>query len=311
MIEYFIGERNISAKGVLQFIMHNSKVAIVTDTVSSLPRDVAEEYGISVVPMHVIMDGRDYLETEVDKGQFYSWFEDEARHPKTSAPSIGDFLEVFRELNGESKHILCITMSSGISTTHKVALQARNMIHKESPSTTIEVIDSYNEHGAQMFVVLEAARAAVEGKDFYEVLKVAEGMIRRVTLFYLLDTIYHLKMGGRTGKAKIWEKTALSLKPLLELGIHTEGVTVPVPRLRTKSMGIKKIVEILEERVGDRELHAIITQGNVPDEAEELKERLLSSFQCSELYLTNTSLVPEVHQGPGALRLGFYCDCCE
>ena len=73
-------------------------------------------------------------------------------------------------------------------------------------------------------------------------------------------------------------------------------------------MGIKKIVDVLEERVDNRSLHAVITQGNVPGEADDLRGLLLSRFNCVELYLTETSLVPEVHQGPGALRLGFYCD---
>ncbi|MCD6358674.1 MAG: DegV family protein [Dehalococcoidia bacterium] len=225
-------------------------IAIVTDTVSSLPEDMAEEYGVSVIPMHIIMDGKDYLETEVDKEQFYTWFENEREHPKTSAPSVGAYLEVFRKLCEESKQILCITMSSGISTTYKIALQARDIIREEYPFATIEVVDSYNEHGALMFVVLEAARAASEGKPYQEVLRVADGMIKKVTLFYLLNTLYHLKVGGRMGKANIWGETALSLKPLLELGIHTEGVMVPVARLRTKSMGNRKVVEVLEEGWG-------------------------------------------------------------
>lgn len=284
------------------------KVAIVTDSVASIPREMAEEYGISIIPMHVIMDGRDYLETEVSKEQFYSWFKDKENHPKTSAPSVGAYLEVYRKLSKKSRYILCITMSSGISATYRVAVQAKEITQNDASSTVIEVVDSYNEHGAQMLVVLEAARAAAAGKSFPEVMEVTDKMIHRVTLFYLLDTLYHLKLGGRTGKANIWEESMLSLKPLLELGVHTEGVTAPVARLRTKSKGIEKIVEILEKRVGNRRLHAVITQGNVPDEAEELRERLRSRFQCAELYLTDTSLVPEVHQGPKALRIGFYSD---
>ena len=287
--------------------MHG-KVTIVTDSVASLPKEMAEEYGISIVPMHIIMDGRDYLETEVSREQFYSWFEDESRHPKTSAPSVGAYLEVYRKLSGESRHILCITLSSGISTAYKVALQARDMAQNELSPTVIEVVDSYNEHGAQMLVVLEAARAAAAGKNLQEVMEVTDGMIRQVTLFYLLDTLYHLTVGGRTGKASIWEGSMLSLKPLLELGIHTGGVKSPVARFRTKARGIKKMIEVLEERVGDRKLHAVITQSSVPDEAEELKQRLLSRLRCVELYLTESSLVPEVHQGPKALRLGFYSE---
>ncbi|MCD6358673.1 MAG: DegV family protein [Dehalococcoidia bacterium] len=55
-------------------------------------------------------------------------------------------------------------------------------------------------------------------------------------------------------------------------------------------------------------MHVVITQGNALDEAEELRKLILSRFQCAEMYLSDASLVTEVHQGPGALRLGFYCD---
>jgi len=287
------------------------KVVIVTDTVSSIPKKIAEEYGIFVVPMHVIMGGKDYLDIETSKELFYSWFEnnkDKTSHPKTAAPSVGAFLEVFKNASNQAKNILYIAMSSGNSTTYKISLQAKDIMRQESPSTHVEIIDSCSEHGGQMLIVLEAARAAQAGKNLHEVMEVANSMIHRVTLFYLLDTMYHLTLGGRTGKADVWENSMLTLKPLLELNINTGGIPVPVARFRTKSQGITRIVEILEEKVAQRPLHAVITQGNVHDEAEDLKQRLTSKFNCVEMYLTEPSLAPEVHQGPKALRLGFYCD---
>ncbi len=286
-------------------------VAIVTDTCASITKEMSEEYGISIIPHHIIMEGKDYPDNELDKALFYSWFEntlDRAKHPKTAAPSVGTFVEVFKKASKRSKNVLFISMTSGNSTTYKIALQAKDLMSEEYPSINVEVLDSYGEHGSQMLIVLEAARAGLKGKSFQEVMQVANDMVHRVTLFYLLDTIYHLTLGGRTGKADIWENSMLALKPLLELNYGTGGIPAPVGRFRTKSQGIARMVEIMEERVKDRPLHAVITQGNVPDEAEDLKQRLMSKFNCVEIILAEPSLAPEVHQGPKALRLGYYYD---
>ena len=83
---------------------------------------------------------------------------------------------------------------------------------------------------------------------------------------------------------------------------------VPLARARTKSRGIERLVEILEERVGNRKLHVGITIGDVSDEAEDLKQRLMSRLQCVEVYLIAGSIIADVHDGPGALRLGFYSE---
>jgi len=289
----------------------NRKVAIVTDTISSLPEEMAAEYGITVIPIHIIMDGKDYLDTEISKDLFYSWFEnnkDKTSHPRTAAPNIGEFLNVFRNLSEKYQNILCINVTSKMGGGYRAALQAKDIMHEEMPGVNVEILDSCTEHGAQLLIALEAARAAVGGKSLPEVVAIAKQMIEKVTLLYLLDTMYHLTVGGRTGKADIWESSLLSLKPLLEIDYHTGGTFAPLGRFRTRSQGIEEMLNIFKERVADQPVHVVITQGNVPDDAEYLKNRIQDRFQCPEIYLTEPSLVAEVHQGPKALRLGFYYD---
>jgi len=286
-------------------------IAIVTDTVSSITREMAEEYGITVVPIHIIMGGKDYLDTEISKELFYSWFvdgKDKANHPKTAAPNVGEFLNVFRGLSKEYRNIICINVTSKMGGGYKSALQAKDILHEELSRATVEVVDSCTEHGAQLFIVLAAARAAAAGKSMSEVMAVTDHMVQQVMLLYLLDTIFHLTVGGRTGKADVWESSLLALKPLLEADYQTGGVFAPLGRFRTRSQGMEAMLNTFAEKVASRPVHVVITQGNAPEDAEYLKKHILANFQCSEIYLTAPSLVAEVHQGPGALRLGFYCD---
>jgi DegV family protein with EDD domain len=272
---------------------------------------MAEQYAITIVPIHIIMDGKDYLDTTIDKDLFYSWFaddKDKTNHPRTAAPNIGAFLNVFRTLSNETKNIVCINVTSHMGGGYKAALQAKDILCAEMPAVNVEIIDSCCEHGAQLFTVREAARAAAAGKSLSVVVAAANQMLRRVTELYLLDTIFHLTVGGRTGEANIWESSMLSLKPVLEANYQTGGVFAPLGRFRTRSQGMGKMLAVFAERVASRPVHVVITQGNAPDDAAYLQKEIQAKFQCVEMLLTTPSLVTEVHQGPKALRLGFYCD---
>ncbi len=284
------------------------KVAIVTDTVASLPSEILQKYDVSVVPFHIIRGGKDLGELDVDKEQFRVWNKDKENLPMTSAPSIGEIVEIWHKLALRGYDILHIAMSSRMGMEHSIALQARSLVQGELPNISIEVIDSFSAQAGEMFVVLEAAKAAGEGKVLADVKKISESMVERVSQFYLLDTLYNLVRGGRGDRIKIWEGAALSMKAILELGASTQGVMAPLARVRTRAKGIEQLIEVLKERVGNKKLHAGITIGDIPDEARTFKERLMSQFQIVELFLLEGSIVADVHDGPAALRLGFYSE---
>ena len=286
----------------------NREVAIVTDTVASVPPDIIRKYDIAIVPLHIIRKGEDLGELNIDREQFRLWNRDKGNLPMTSAPSIGEIMEMWQKLALQERDILHITMSSRMGMEYSIALQARSLVQKELPDAGIEVVDSLSTQAAEMFVVLGAAKAAREGKILADVKEISESMVERVTQFYLLDTFYNLVQGGRGDRIKMWDGAAFSMKPLLELGAYTDGVMAPLGRVRTKAKGIDQMIEILKTRVGNKKLHAGITIGDVPDEAQNLKECLVTQFKIAELYLLEGSIVADVHDGPGALRLGFYSE---
>jgi len=118
------------------------KVAVMTDTVASVPLEMQKEYGIGVIPYHVIMDDKDYLETEIDMNQLYTRLKDKENLPKTSFPSPAEFLQAYQELSQNAEAILHISIASTLSGVYEAALRAKEMAHEKLPQTTIEVIDS-------------------------------------------------------------------------------------------------------------------------------------------------------------------------
>jgi len=285
-----------------------NKVAIMTDTISGIPPEMAEQLGIKVIPLHIIMDGISYVETEVNKEQLYTRLAQKENLPTTSSPTAAQYLEAYRELSQKTKAILHIHYTSWIGMGYKEAVRAKNMAKEELPQTTIEVIDSRAECGAQLLCVLEAARAARDGRTLPEIVAVVNDLIPRLNLFYILDTLYYLRKGGRVGKADAWLNSALAVKSILELDATTKGVATPVTRTRTKTEAIRKVVEMVKERSENRMVHAVVSHGNVPEQAERLKRQLLSQVAIKEIYITGVSLIHTVHWTPGALRLGWYSE---
>ena len=141
--------------------------------------------------------------------------------------------------------------------------------------------------GAYGFVVLAAAKAAAAGKSLPEVLKAAKDVQKRVNLILTLDTLKYLAKGGRIGKAAHWAGTMLSIKPILEVPVST-GAIEPLERVRSRPKAIKRLLEIMQERVSEgQRVHVSIDHANVPEEAGWLKSQISSLFDCAEIFIND------------------------
>ena len=143
------------------------KVAIVTDSIACLNKDVVERYGVRIIPQNIHFGGKVYRDwVDITPSEAYKLF---LKHPdgfSTSAASPMDYLEVFREVSNHTRNILCVTISSKLSTIYDVALLAKEQAKAELPQTSIEVLNSQTVSAAEGFVALAAARASEEGKSF-------------------------------------------------------------------------------------------------------------------------------------------------
>jgi len=282
----------------------------MTDSIAAIPPEMAQEYGIGIVPAHVIMDGKDYPDTEIDMGMLYARLEEKENLPTTSGATTGQFLQAYQEMSQRAEALLVITLTSAYSATYGAAIQAREMAHEKLPKTTIEVVDCRTVAGAQLLIVLQAARAAAQGKSFQEVTKVANDMIPRVNDLSTRDTLFYLDKGGLTFEAGSWAKaeveSASTFRTILKVDASSEGITKPVARAKTKTQIMNKMVDIAKERVRGKKLYAAIVHTNVPDQAEQLKKMLLSQFQCDELYVAEALGATAAKNGRGLIHFGFY-----
>ena len=278
------------------------KVAVMTDTVSYMPEEIANKYNITIIPTYVIINGESHPENQLDLVKFYEkmpkW-KGENNLPSTSSPSPDDFVRAYRKLSKDCESIVYIGYSKHLGMTVQSALLAKKLVKDELAKTKIEVLDSMSWGGAQMMITLEIARAANAGSDLKEVLNLANDMITKVNLIMLSDNLYYLAKGGRIHKARPWADSKISNTAILKLDASTEGKTTPMARCRTKGETLDTLFNLVRsQQVGGR-LHVAINHADALAEAEQLKEKALSQFQCEEVFISNIGPLVTIHTGLG------------
>ena len=276
-------------------------VRIVTDSVSDLPSEVAEELGITVIPLNVRFGTEVYRDRiDLTAEQFYEKLKYSKTLPVTSVPSPATFAEAYDKLAEETNEILAIILSSKLSGTYEVALQSIGLMKRKC---RVEVVDSRWAVMAQGFIVIAAARAAQAGASLDEVLDITHGNISRVDMCAAFDTLEYLKRGGRIGKAQAFLGSMLRVNPIITL---KDGLVEPVSRTRSRAKAIDYLYGFA---VSYSHIDGMaVEDAACPDEAEALVERLSSKFPKECIYRSRTTPAIGTYTGPGLLLVAILGD---
>ncbi len=205
-------------------------VCVVTDSTADIPPETRGELGIRVVPLKVIFGDDEYIDgVTMQAPEFYERLADDDVFPTTSQPSPGEFMEMYAGLLEQFDGIVSIHISAELSGTIDSATQARAQM--EAAGKAIRIVDSRSASMGIGLVVLEAARAAQAGGDLDAVAELAEELVPRTGVIFLLNTLEYLRRGGRIGPASAFLGTLLRLRPLLHLD---EGIVMPLERARSR-----------------------------------------------------------------------------
>jgi len=269
-------------------------VAIVTDSVADLPPRVAEEFGITVVPL-VVRFGTDVYRDGLDLSpdEFYERLRGSKALPATSVPPPMAFADVYDKLAEKTNGIVVISVTSRLSATYQVALQAVGLMKKRC---RIEVLDSQWAVMAQGFITIAAAKAARAGASLDEVLDAARRTMRRVAMRAAFDTLEYLERGGRIGKAQAFLGSLLKVNPIIGL---KDGEVYPVARERSRAKAIDYLYDFAKS-FGNVEELAVEYAADL-DEANKLVQRLRSEYPQIPIYLSRTSPAIGTHTGPGLI----------
>ena len=272
------------------------RVAVVTDSTAYLPEKVAERLSVSVVPLQVVLGGRSGAEgSEVSPAEvaaaLAAWVP-----VSTSRPSPSDFAAVYREaLDGGATAVVSLHLSRELSGTWDSARLAAAEVDPDR----VRVVDSRSAAMGLGFAVLAAAEAAAEGGSVEDVYAAAVDTAERTTTLFYVDTLEHLRRGGRIGAAQALLGTALSMKPILHV---QEGRIVPLEKVRTASKGIARLEALAAAAAGDRPVDVAVQHLAAAERAGVLADRLRSRLpSIGQFYTTEVGAVVGAHVGPGVL----------
>ncbi|MBM7096840.1 DegV family protein [Bacillus sp. H-16] len=277
-----------------------SKIAVLTDSTSYLPKDIRQEHNIAMIPLNVVFGEEEYKEElEITTEQFYEEMKSKDMLPKTSQPSIGLFEETYQRLAQDHDEIIVVTLSSGISGTYQTAVSAANM----TENIDIHVFDSEISCMPQGFFALAASRMAGEGKSVHEILAYLELMKDNMRAYFMADDLSHLHRGGRLNGAQLVVGSLLQIKPVL----HFENkVIVPFEKVRTAKRALTRIKDLLDEDAASGEpLDITVIHANRPEKAEEIAGELREKYPNASVYVSYFGPVIGTHLGEGSLGVGW------
>ncbi|MEL7674571.1 MAG: DegV family protein [Chloroflexota bacterium] len=276
-----------------------ARTAIVTDSTCNLPPDLARERGIHVVPLYVVW-GDESLRDGIDihEQEFYARLRASKDIPKTSQATPQDFVLAFEQARAAANadEVVCAVVSSALSGTYASAILAQDMV-----DFPVQVIDTRQVSWALGHVTLAAADARDNGASADEIAAAARDAAARQQLVFTIDSLEHLKRGGRISSGKLFVGSALNIKPVL---VVREGVIEAVENVRTRKRALQQLPRVAADVLDGRQVKRLsVLHADAEAEGRAVLEQAQQQFQPEEIMFAYATTVLGVHAGPGAVGL--------
>ena len=272
-------------------------VVVVTDSTAYLPAELIEGYGIHVVPLYVVLSGHSGREGEdIGPADVARALASRGQRVSTSRPTPGDFVAAYRHaLQTSADQLVSVHLSAELSSTCDAARLAASQVGEH----VVTVVDSRSAAMGTGFAVLAAARSAAMGADARTVARSARETAAATKTFFVVDTLEHLRRGGRIGSAAAVLGSALAVKPVLHV---QDGQVVPLEKVRTSARALHRLVQRAAEVAGDRPVSIAVHHLAAPERAEQLAALIRQQLPAvRELHVSELGAAIGAHVGPGAV----------
>jgi DegV family protein with EDD domain len=269
-------------------------VAIVTDSTAYLPDDFVAAHGVTVVPLQVAVGGE---VSDEGRGLTSVSGPRDWRAVTTSRPAPESFGRAYEEAAGAgATAVASVHLSGEMSGT----LESARLAAGRAP-IPVQVVDSRSIGMGLGFGVMAAVEAAEAGEGLDQVAEAARRRVRATRSLFYVDTLEHLRRGGRIGAAASLLGSALMIKPLLRI---TGGRIAPLEKVRTTSRALARLEELAVDLAGDREVDVAVQHVAASSRAAALAARLRERVpRLAELYVGEAGPVVGAHVGPGMLAV--------
>jgi DegV family protein with EDD domain len=271
-------------------------VKIICDSTGDLPSELLEKYDIKVVPLSIFINGKNYLDgRELDTTQLFELIEKTKELPKTSAPSI----EFFREVFGQYSEMVYISISSKLSASFQSSLLALEGSDREKKI----VIDSLNLSTGIGLLVIKASELSTRGFTPSEIADQVQKDIAKVRTSFVIDTLDYLYKGGRCSAIELLVGSILRIRPIIE--VHpdgTLGVKEKIGGSRKKAL-TSMISDIHSKKPQIDPKRIFVTHCACLEDAEYLLSELSMMEYFDEILITEAGSTIASHCGPKTIGI--------
>jgi DegV family protein with EDD domain len=252
---------------------------IIIDSCADIPEDIRKEYDITTISFYLSLDGKEYFKQEnITNEEFCNRIvQNPDLFPKTSLPSIQDFIDVFKKTLEQNLDILYISMSSKLSGAFQASITAIETLKESYKDANIVAIDSKSaSFGAGILAIL-AGRMKNSNMSISEIKEAIEKLRDNVKIFVTVDSLAYLQKGGRIGRVSAVAGNLLKIKPIISV---RDGELFSFTKVRGRQTALHRIADITAEIIGkhtDDYICSILHLGAYK-EAEELKNRLEQNY---------------------------------
>lgn len=271
-------------------------VRVVIDSACDLPEELAQRYGIVVVPLTIRFGDEEFVDrVDLKPDEFWRRCKASPTLPETAAPAPGAFRAAFEAAADDGADgVLCLTISAEMSATGQAAAAGAETVRDRVP---VEIVDTRSVTMGEGLIGIAAAQCASKGATLAEVAAHARGLVGRTTVLGVVDTLEHLQRGGRIGGAAALVGSLLSIKPVIQV---RDGVVQQESRQRTRSRALDYL---LAKVASDAPLSRLaVCNGAAPD-IDSVLARLSSVPVAEDPVVTDLGPVVGTHAGPGAIGI--------
>ncbi len=290
---------------IFQFVVRKAlvamkSVAITVDSPADLPRELAEQFNISTIPLHIILDGNNYSDcVDIFPEDIFRIFEEKHILPTTSAISIGEYEDFFRGFTDKGLAVVHLSLSSEISSTHRNAVIAADNLED------VFVVDSRHLTTSISLLALKAAEMRDNGKSASEIAEGVTKLTDFVVTSFVLDDLEFLSKGGRCSALAAFGANVFSIKPSIDM-INGALQISKKYRGKTNDIQIRYALDKLSEYDDiDFSRVVIVSTGVDEEQISAVKSAVEEKYNFDEVVLAKAGCTITSHCGKNTLGILF------
>ncbi len=279
-----------------------SKTIISTDSPADVPPDIRERYGIRVIPLHIILDDKCFEDgVNITTADLFAFYEQTGRLPKTSAVSVAEYMDYFRDCTADGSAVVHLSFTSKLSATHQNAVLAAEEFDN------VYVVDSKSLTTGITLLCIKAAELAQAGLDAKAIAHEMEYKREKVITTFVLDKLEFLHKGGRCSGVAAFGANVLGIKPSI---VMRDGELIVGKKYRgkTEQCQMQYLRDLLAQYRGQIDTDRVFlshTEGVSEEQLKVLQKEVRKTLKCKEYITSGVGCTITTHCGKKTFTLEF------